>query len=398
MRRLSISILLATIIVVSTARADWQPLSVLTLNGVPNDVQIQGEGRFTVATNASDGGTGAYEIWSSYPGGGLSSTWINNSLAADPFISAYHNPTTCPSPNTLAAITQTGKIFCQGTNSQVGTVLTGGGSYRIAQLRHTPTGGNYLRGIDTSLTPAFPLFGYAPNWNARATQFVNNDIATALDVRRLGNVDYGFYAASNGASSTAFLSADGGRVHAQAFPVNVHPVRDVQVYGVGTGQVRGLVAGDGGMEIVEFQTGGAVTFAPVEGFSGATVSSVAFESGQGNQYGNGFGMAVAQLSDGGTRIFSAVPDPDRQAMTWVPTTIAPPSPGITPQRVRCDDTFCVLYQLISGASPLLYFNADGPRFPSETSVTIDEGAAPVPFTLDVTDPDGDAVFLTWDGG
>jgi MYXO-CTERM domain-containing protein len=166
-----------------------------------------------------------------------------------------------------------------------------------------------------------------------------------------------------------------------------------------------LVNDPSGMRAWVVDSSGLVHRSLVTGTTFGTFSQVPLPSGVSRfhalaLYQSGterFGMALVETAAGAREIYSAIPvgDPELFGTLWRPST-QQPSPSGTMQEVHCHGaTTCALRTNATGQGSVgIYLNAQPPSGFTGPSATVDEGAT-ASFTMNVTDPDGDAVVVSW---
>lgn len=111
-----------------------------------------------------------------------------------------------------------------------------------------------------------------------------------------------------------------------------------------------------------------------------------------------FGVGLVQLNDGNLRVFSAVPDPSPASFgrEWRENTAPPATSAAAWKDVQClGAAACGATSNGAGTgSVFAYVNSSAPSAPVLSSATVPAGGT-VPIPVTATDPDGDAVWLSW---
>lgn len=392
MRRLSICIVVAVAIAVTSAWADWRNLGPTSqpIRGTPTDVEVLDAGYFALATDA--GSPGGYEIFRD-PSTSTAQVvrTITPQSSTDPFVNAFIDP----SDDCLGGISSKGLRICPSGSLVQILPSSIASTAKVAQARHTLGGGGYVIAKYGSAAGS-PYVGHFSSWSAAATGNIPSlDLGVQVSALRVGTTDYGLVGTNTG---NIFLAVDDARPNPTDFNAQVGAIQDVQLFAISPTRLEALIAGSNGASNVSFQPDQSAVVTPNASLSGVNVTGLSFEYGTGDaDAGTGFGMAVGTLSDGGTVIYSAVPDPDAPGQVWLPNTATALAPG-TPKRVRCvGGQFCVLFtDAPPSGNVFLYYNLNRPSVFPPADTSLNEGD-PTPMRLHATisDSDGDALFVKW---
>jgi hypothetical protein len=379
---------LVFLVVATAALAEWWPI---TVPGQPRDVEIEDAGHFAMALYPTASGITALEVVQLPDGGTLFPRSSNIAVVANAYL-YYDGGSPC-----LSTIDENG-IYA-GCNEGYSLMTSG-----FQRARHTASGGAYAVSC-----PFTSQILYASNTHSAMSPYNGPSSPVAcfdsLATVRLGATDYGLFGVDN-QSGNALAELYAGIFRAgNPVPLQrIVDINDVAIFGAGA-LPGGLVAGREGLELLSFGPDGGPSVVVAPGL--ANVTGVAFATGTGDPArGDGFGMAVAQLDAGAGVldgvVFSAVPNPNSPGVYWVRNTWPLPAPLAGPvSRVMCHGAeFCVLITGKPDGGPpnvVLYnnthrpdFNVDGGRVPA-----FDEGDGGT-VVADVTDDDGDAIYVTWD--
>ncbi len=363
-------------LVASGARAQW---SAHPVNGTPFDVEVPDAGVVAVASSTGawffEGGAGSFPLQSG-PAGNR--------------VSAYLDAAGC-----RCGTGQDGVTSCCGINTPLNP---GVGNETVYRVRHTHAGSRYLTFISDGLTPTF---GYTPGPSAQSQLGPEAvfGLTEAVSALRTPAGDFGVFA-NEVPSCGIQLSKDGETVSPECPPGlgGFGPLLELQLFQAPDAGLSVLLAHNGGLEEVLFLDGG-LRLAPPRHHSSLPakpIHGVAFATGTGDQFGDGFGMVVVPDAVGEDAIYGAIPDPDRPAQNWVertPTQVTSVSPL---GRVTClGAKLCGFIGDDTATNRLLiYENLNAPRL-YVADAGIAEGATSVALRVDAGDADGDPVFVRW---
>ncbi|MDQ3265548.1 MAG: hypothetical protein M3Y59_18135 [Myxococcota bacterium] len=363
-------------LVASGARAQW---SAHPVGGVPYDVEVPDAGVVAVASS-----TGAWF----FEGGAGSFTTVAGPSGNK--VSAYLDAAGC-----RCGTGQDGVTTC----CSVSTPLNSGpGAETVFRVRHTHAGSRYLSYLSDGLTLTF---GYTPGPSAPFQSGAEAvfDLTEAVSALRTADGDFGVYA--HGVSSCGIQLARNGEPVSPDCPSGLGvfgALRELQLFQAPDGGLTVLLAHNAGMEEVLFLDGGEALASPrhLSSLPAKPISGVAFATGTGDQFADGFGMVVVPEPSGEDAIYGAIPDPSRPAQNWVartPTQVA--SVGRL-GRVTClGAKLCGFIADDTATNQLLiYENLNAPRL-DVADAGIAEGATSVALRADAGDADGDPVFVRW---
>ncbi len=359
------------VLLASEALAGWTEIPI---TGTPNDVQVEGEGRILVISNSQAA------VKACMPG-------------------AMCMDVAPPMPVALAgqavAVTQVdgGCIQAFSTTASLGCV-TGASPIAATALHRARRTESGFTGLLHTSGGQIALSTAPSPTSAFSAPLITGASATnrSLSAVSAGGEDW-VAAGVNGTPSIAFITS--GARGTITTPITV--VSEVQLFrrldggaglvvaegfpGVGGGRVFvGAVLSDGG-----YLRGTAQT-------PGGFIQTVAYTEEGGSALGAGFGIAV--LQDGG--LLGAVPNPAAPGLTWV---VRPPiALGLPILQLACaSPRFCAAHT--GSTAPMFkgwsYWNEAAPdaSFASLPMLSVN---APVDLTIDVSDSDGDPLWVTWE--
>jgi hypothetical protein len=394
MRRLVV--LFGSVLVSVSAWGRWQPaLSVL---GTPSDVAIADAGD-------PDAGVGEwFAIATSSVGQEFLGTTTGRQVTeAGGAVGVLFDPV----QGCVGAVSTTGGAITWTAGGACGGLADGmpNPSATCLRARQTHDGGYLL--YQTGIGQPFyysPSAGAAADWALQGVGLLGATFP-GLGVRTLGGSDDGLLLAKKGAQLSLF-TCDGGASLCASQPVGaLANADDLELLGT-PGQAWALVAGtwvDAGPALASVALDGgaqpvAITLPP----NVTQVVGLSFEQGTGDAFGDGFGMLAVLYADGDAGILSAVPDPANPALTWVPSTNAPSGYGGTFGHLRClaGRSCVVLSTAAASNNALLYRNDSAPDAGALKGPWPVQAGVPQILNFNASDPDGDAVFVTWspDGG
>ena len=385
--------LAASLLASSVVWGSWQ---VMDAGGIPSDVDIADAGApewFGVSTS-----TGAYSFRSD--AGLVGSVTTQASVAV-----LFDQGKGC-----IALVPQNCLLSWQSTCSATNGT---GPSFATTCLRGRQSGSAGFLVTTYSGSP-FPSLYYsktagassANDWYYGTSGSSANAQSAALGALAGASMSYGLFAGHDffKGSSLYLCAADAGistipcNPPMSSSPVGP-PVTDLELLGIGGPQsvlVAWGVPGDAGVTQFFFSDGGST---PISLPGVVRIGGLSFEQGTGDAFGDGFGMLAVQNADGGQGVLSAVPDPNNPAVTWVPSTHPPSGYAGDLGHLRClAGHFCVIVTDGGNTSNVVLYRNDFPPDASQVQSTVDLAVGALnQTTFVVDDPDGDAVFLTWQG-
>jgi MYXO-CTERM domain-containing protein len=360
---------LAALLVGPSAWAGWTMPSGTT--GTPLDVNVASAGQLVVVTTQ-----GAYEI------GGIS-----RQLAGTLLRSGFIDDAGC-----FRVISASGFL---GSVGGCGTDFATPLRNEVQRLRLSP--GGHVWGCSRDVN----LDVYAFSNNAGKTQLSWAPIESpgacggALSVLSASAGEYALFTVT-GALNNVALYRDGTlETRASTIAgVGVAPLSVQLVGGVGVPLRAFAVASTGGLEV-------AVVDGVFQSFSSIPLPAgvARFQSVALHHSGTErFGVALVELTGGSFRVLSAVPDPSPATFghAWREST-APPSGAVGAWKdVQCLAA-AACGAITAGTGPgsvLSYVNASAPSPPAASAARVPAGGS-VTVPVISSDPDGDAVWVSW---
>lgn len=371
------------------AWADWTVPSTGSVSGVPSDVVSGGPGSASLTT-----GSGAYEIQSgttiglSLSASGLAGSWLSGGC-----VYAMDNA------GQIAKNCGTGVVLAYVTNLPA-----------TVRARVTASNRGWACSRDSSmLNTVFTKdqWGFTSDWTvSSAWQKLSGaqlpgKCTGPIDALTVGADEYALFAFQDTTTpgvtqNLALLRGGALDSAAGTLPGSNSPPESVELTGYPGGPLRAFAVepSTGELKISELD-GGFGPFATVTPPTGVSkFRSVSLYQSATER----FGMAVGELPDGGTTILSAVPDPDPRAFgtQWRVSTNPPTGMTGAPRMVDCSGAnACAVASDGNGlTSVATYVNAGLPTVSSNGALFIPEGGA-VTASVSASDPDGDALHLTW---
>lgn len=358
----------------ASSKAGWS--SAVAVSGTPNDVYAMDAGHVTVGTDQ-----GGFEIV-----GGVQGRQLIGTNAATAFIAGADCFGILDTTGFLYGATSACFNGFSGIDTNVGSPAK--------RLRFAPGGYSYTcapqtvgSNISTSAQP--------PGLTSWTSQSNSITCAAPMAVLRVGGSSYGLLTGTGTAQVILFRDTIAEDSDVTSAP-GVTPPRSASLVGDGTVPLRAFVVnGTGGLDTWALDGGFGpreqVPLPPgVTAFRGVSVHQSATEQ---------FGMAIAELTGGGVGVYSAVPvpDPSQFGRHWRASTAGPTVSGGTPAQVHCVGAVgCgIVTGSATGNNVVAYANTSPPNAPTVMgSVSVAEGAT-VAVPASATDPDGDAVWLTY---
>ena len=378
---------LAGALVGNAASAGWR---VFDVPGTPNDLQVMDAGHVVFATTAgafdvvfADDGGSAQDAGSvSLPGSGAVGAWhdYDGGLvalgAADTVVPAG----TCLGTWTGLRHTSSGMGYAAALNVLFNSCIDYSPSGSI--------GDGGLQLLEAGFSPAF--FALYPPGHA-------------MSAIRVGSQDFAVFGDNNFGKVHRYV--DAGSPSAVEDLSSSNPAQDLSLFsndnGLGSPFPGVLVTTyDGG--VLAWVSDIRVPWSPVPVVvppsARVQAASITFEDGSPN--GRGFGVATAILPDAGAAILRSVPDPANAGRLWAFSSTPAPDGGGTFGRVSCvKSAFCAAITSAANArNVLVYWNSSPPN-----RGLLSDGGTPIldipefgggSFPLDLTDSDGDPVYIT----
>lgn len=372
----------ALTLISGVAVAGWNPPA--SVQGTPRDLTVSDGGQVAVATS-----TQFVEVIGSAPA---------RSTNGPGAVTAFVDSGGC-----LVVFADDGNLYpynanapeCAGKYGGITGLTTQVGS-RGVRYRSTPGGYAYAcsneNNNDQASTYAVSAGG-ASVWTAILSG--NPHLCTGpLSVARTAAGSYGVFGVSVAPATENLLLLRDGTLQGFGSTVGAStvPPRSLALVPDPAGGLRLFaVNGAGGLESIVVDGGlgpaQAIAVPGVTAFRNVSLSRV------GNER---FGVAIADLADGGTRVLSAVPNPnpDQFGRAWREFTVQPAGLSGVPVDIGCfEGDFCGLYTNATGtANVATYANLGAPTVSAPGPVSIPEGTELV-VTTAASDPDGEAVWV-----
>lgn len=362
------------VLLAAEALAGWTEIPI---NGTPSDVQVEGEGRILVVSNTESA------VKACMPG-----AMCMNVAPPAPLVASVSAAVSETDAGCIQGYTIAGTSGCAPFAWSMGVAPT-----QVQRVRRSPGG---LTGMLHTQSSQNRLIWFsrpsATTWSGPLV--IGTSSTRSMSALTAEGVDFITAVGVNGAQPIGFVTT-GSQGFVTPTPITV--VSDAQLFRRLDGGVGLIVseaspgAGGGVLLVGPFFSDGGFASGTAQ-TPGGYIRSIGYTEEGGSALGAGFGIAV--LVDGG--LLGAVPNPAAPGSRWV---VRPPVPISSPaiQQIACATPHFCAANTGAPAAPKgwVYWNDAAPDASISAVPTLEVGM-PVDVTIDVSDSDGDPLWITWE--